>query len=199
MYNKGFTPIIILIVAVLVVGGGALYLRYENQTTTQETPTPQPPITQAPTPVPNPMPTPTPTSQVQPKPQPTPTTSAGVSASIGNILDCGNPNSEASGPCLAKNTENFIKYLGSCTPAKGTVYIGYEVFYGFARNVEIVGKQNNACVLKFSLAKSPDPAYLGKEMTCRLDSSKDYYSQVGGLDKCTGPLADSLKGWKPPQ
>ena len=111
---------------------------------------------------------------------------------LGSILDC-----KKDQQCLLKYSQTFDEYLDACKPATGVTYIGLEVAFGFARNFAIQGISNSKCVIKFSLATSPDPSFLGKEMVCRLDPGK-YAEQIGGLKQCTGPLSEALRNWNPP-
>ncbi|MDP3771065.1 MAG: hypothetical protein Q8R16_02075 [bacterium] len=130
-----------------------------------------------------------PTSYVSPHPF---TPSSPTVTNIGSVLDCG-----TDPQCLIALNERFGERLDACTPATGVTYVGLEGALGFVRNFEIQGIQHAQCILRFSLAKSPDRTFFGKEMTCRLDAGK-YNEQLGGLRQCTGPLADALRGWNPP-
>ncbi|MBI4450184.1 hypothetical protein HY634_03935 [Candidatus Uhrbacteria bacterium] len=131
----------------------------------------------------------TPTSYVSPHPF---TPSSTTVTNIGNVLDCG-----TDPQCLIALNERFGEHLDACRPATGVTYIGLEGALGFVRNFEIQGIQQTKCVMRFSLAKSPDRTFFDKEMTCRFDAGK-YNEQLGGLRQCAGPLADALRGWTPP-
>jgi hypothetical protein len=82
---------------------------------------------------------------------------------------------------------NFV----NCSPAKIDLQtegisglVGQEVVYQY----EIVGLKNDFCEVKSRFIKNPNQDWLGKEMSCQYDSSKDFDIAVKDMNRCEGEL-----------
>lgn len=109
------------------------------------------------------------------------------------VLDC-----DIKGPkyaeCTSKFLDLFEENLKLCKPSKGTTPIGWEPAMGIFRGYEIVGIENNLCVVNFTFLETteiPD-TLLNKKMVCKYSVSERTIEKVAALENCTGPLYDEL-------
>jgi hypothetical protein len=110
------------------------------------------------------------------------------------VLDC-DVKDPKYGECTYKFLDLFEENLKLCKPSKGTTPIGWEPAMGIFRGYEIVGIEDNLCVVDFTFLKTteiPD-TLLDKKMVCKYSVSERTIEKVAGIENCTGPLYDELK------
>lgn len=110
------------------------------------------------------------------------------------VLDCDIKDPEYA-ECTSKFLDLFEENLKLCKPSKGTTPIGWEPAMGIFRGYEIVGIEDNLCVVDFTFLKTteiPD-TLLNKKMVCKYSISERTIEKVAGIENCTGPLYDELK------
>lgn len=111
------------------------------------------------------------------------------------IVDCGH-----AGPGVSEEEANVVgncikEKFKECKPAKATMTIDLgplgvgEITYYY----EIVGPSDNLCAVKSKFLENPNPDWIGKEMICKYDNSKDFDtavqdSIVQDFSGCSGPL-----------
>ena len=116
------------------------------------------------------------------------------------VLDC-DVKDPKYGECTSKFLNLFEENLRLCKPSKGTTPIGWEPAVGIIRGYEILGVQNNLCVINFwfldtrdifpEMENIPD-TLLNKQMTCKYSTSERTIEKVAATDNCTGPLYDEI-------
>ncbi|MDP2967526.1 MAG: hypothetical protein Q8N87_03920 [bacterium] len=109
------------------------------------------------------------------------------------VLDC-DVKDPKYGECTYKFLDLFEENLKLCKPSKGTTPIGWEPAMGIFRGYEIVGIEDNLCVVDFTFLKTteiPD-TLLNKKMVCKYSVSERTIEKVAGIENCTGPLYDEL-------
>lgn len=96
--------------------------------------------------------------------------------------------------CTLKFLDLFTENLQSCKASKGTTPIGWEPAMGLYRGYEILGIQNNLCVINFWFLKTNDiPAtLLDKQMTCKYSASERTIEKVAKGENCTGFLLEEF-------
>ncbi len=109
----------------------------------------------------------------------------------GTVLDCIGVEDPQ---CTLKFLDLFTKNLQLCKASKGTTPIGWEPVMGLFRGYEILGIQNNLCVINFWFLKTKDiPAtLLDKQMTCKYGASERTIEKVAKGENCTGPLLEEF-------
>lgn len=109
----------------------------------------------------------------------------------GTVLDCIGVEDPQ---CTLKFLDLFTQNLQSCKASKGTTPIGWEPAMGLFRGYEILGMQNNLCVINFWFLETKDiPAtLLGKQMTCKYGTSERTIEKVAKGENCTGPLLEEM-------
>jgi hypothetical protein len=117
------------------------------------------------------------------------------------ILDC-YIQDPISAECLMGFSDLFRERLQSCEPSEGTVAIGWEPAMSIIRGYEILGMQNNLCVVNFWFldtegflppeAEKIPSTLLDKQMTCKYNASERTIEKVATTENCIGPLLDEL-------
>jgi len=110
-----------------------------------------------------------------------------------DVMNCGEVGPDNPDPIgIVKNCVE--KRFKECKPTQYTITLdlgplGGEVTYYY----EIIGPSNNLCAVKSKFLKNPNPDWVGKEMTCQYDNSKDFEAAVSDfIGKCSGPLYDLM-------
>jgi len=115
------------------------------------------------------------------------------------IVDCGH-----AGPGVseeeAKVMENCIKEkFKECKPAKIATTIDFGPLGGeMSYYYEIIGPIGNLCEVKSKFLKNINPDWVGKEMICQYDNSKDFETatqdaiQNMSMSKCKGDLYELM-------
>jgi hypothetical protein len=109
----------------------------------------------------------------------------------GTVLDCIGVEDPQ---CTLKFLDLFTENLKLCKASSGTAPIGWEPAMGLFRGYEILGIQNNLCIINFWFLKTKDiPAtLLDKQMTCKYSASERTIEKVAKGENCTGPLLDEF-------
>lgn len=96
--------------------------------------------------------------------------------------------------CTLKFLDLFKQNLQSCKVSKGTTLVGWEPAMGLFRGYEILGIQNNLCVINFWFLKTKDTPViiLDKQMTCKYSVSERTIEKVAKAENCTGPLLEEM-------
>ncbi|MEK7463142.1 MAG: hypothetical protein AAB621_02160 [Patescibacteria group bacterium] len=111
------------------------------------------------------------------------------------VLDC----DYKKDPLCGQNfLDLFEANLKSCKPSIGTTPIGMEPLLGIMRSYEILGVEDNLCVINFSLlkiktAEDVPPAILNKTMNCKYGDLEKTIQNVADIKNCSGPLYDELQ------
>ncbi|MDP2856015.1 MAG: hypothetical protein Q8N90_02725 [bacterium] len=167
--NKGFAPIIAIIIAVIIIAGGAgvyTYLKNKNK----------PPIVTQP----NISTLITPTSTTQTSTNVVVSSTPSTTSTEKTVFDCNSSDS-----C-------FSDYVKTCTPAKATISN-----QGLTYVETIKGYEGDNCILTLVYTESPVAGFTGKEMTCKIPklnlvNFKDYLQGDRMKQSCKGPLFDFL-------
>jgi len=109
------------------------------------------------------------------------------------ITDCGNAGPETSEEeyeIIANCIEEKFK---ECQPAKFSITmdlgpLGGETTYYY----EIIGPIGNLCEVRSKFLKNINPDWVGKEMFCQYDNTKDLETAMQDMSKCEGPLYDLM-------
>ena len=83
----------------------------------------------------------------------------------------------------------FLSDFKQCRP--GAMFTSGEIL-GAAAHYQIIGPQNNRCVVKWQYSKNPNPKWVGKEMVCQFDNTKDFEMALQDFSSCQGPLYDLI-------
>lgn len=100
--------------------------------------------------------------------------------SIVKIVQCGN-----SEPC-------FEEHVKTCTPASATITVKELVY-----KEDVLGYEDDNCLIKVQYLKSPIADFEGKEMTCRIgkDYLDNFKERIGGpnmIKYCSGSMIDYI-------
>lgn len=136
---------------------------------------------------------------VAPMPQPGPTAEM-------TVMDCfalAEADQEASAWCNQDLHELFADRLSRCETSSGTSFVGMEVVLGLYRTYEILGVQNDRCVVSFEFGVV-DPEHeselapiLNKQMMCEYGADERTIEMVASAENCSGPLKESLDEFLP--
>lgn len=111
-----------------------------------------------------------------------------------NIVDCGTVGPSNPDP-TGKVKDCVATMFKECQPAKYTTSLDLGQMGGLVTYYyEIIGPSNNLCTVKSKFLQNPNPDWIGKEMTCEYDNSKDFETAVKDTSKCSGPLYDIMGG-----
>lgn len=94
-----------------------------------------------------------------------------IEATVTNVTDCG-------------SQDCFNKKFAACQPAK----VKSTIFSNATYEYEIVGTQPPYCKVVSQFTANPNPAWVGKTMTCLYDSSKPFKTAVTDMSRCSGAL-----------
>jgi hypothetical protein len=110
---------------------------------------------------------------------------------VKTVVDC---DSVKDSSCHQRFLDLFLENLKLCKPSKGTVPIGMEPLMGLFRSYEIMGMENNLCIVNFALLETPNlPATLSnKTMTCKYSNIERTIETVANGVNCSGLLYDQL-------
>lgn len=91
-------------------------------------------------------------------------------------------------------TDCFQRAFATCTPGVAlTADLGFASYH-----YRIVGPKNGGCAMTTSYPTNPNPAWVGKAMTCTYNNRGSFedaaQAMFNNLSSCTGPLADILRG-----
>ena len=86
--------------------------------------------------------------------------------------------------------ECFEKKFKQCSPATVTL----TMMKGLSYYYEIIGKKNGLCEVKSQFTANPNPEWVGKEMVCKYDNSKNFDSAIKDMNNCDGPLYKLMTG-----
>jgi len=84
--------------------------------------------------------------------------------------------------------ECFGEKFAKCQPGSVTIGLLNTVIYHY----EIIGLKNGLCKVKSKFTANPNPDWVGKEMTCEYDYSKDFETAIEDTSNCYGELHDLL-------
>jgi len=93
-----------------------------------------------------------------------------------------NASMEATTNC--SESDCFEEKFKECKPATMDVTLTDMISYHY----EIIGLKDGLCEVKSKFLTNPNPGWVGKEMTCKYDNTKDLESAVQDLSNCEGPL-----------
>ncbi len=100
------------------------------------------------------------------------------------IVDCGDTALAVSEEEYETITNCMTDKFKECSPAKFTAAGIY--------HYEIIGPIDNLCKVKSKFLKNINPNWVGKEMICQYDNTKDFGTAVQNMNKCEGPLYDLM-------
>ena len=75
-----------------------------------------------------------------------------------------------------------------CEKASVTSELAENTAYYF----EILGAKDGLCEVKLKATANPNPDLLGKEMTCKYDSNKEFETAIQDISSCQGQLYKSM-------
>jgi len=84
----------------------------------------------------------------------------------------------------------FKQKFAECKPATIVVRASENL----TRYYEILGLKDGLCEVKYKFIANPDPDLVGKEMTCKIEQSKDFEIAVQDIHLCNGDLYDLMIG-----
>jgi len=84
----------------------------------------------------------------------------------------------------------FKEKFAGCKPATVTSKLMDNLIYYY----EIIGPKDGLCEVKSKFTANPNPEWIGKEMTCKYDSTKDFETAVQDMSSCQGPLYTLMTG-----
>ena len=84
----------------------------------------------------------------------------------------------------------FKQKFVECKPATVTSKLMDNLIYYY----EIIGPKDGLCEVKSKFTANPNPEWIGKEMTCKYDNTKDFETAVQDMSKCQGPLYTLMTG-----
>lgn len=84
--------------------------------------------------------------------------------------------------------QDFLGNFKSCTPAT----TDNKLVDGLTYKYKIIGIKNEFCSVESSFTQNPNPDWIGKEMTCSYDNSKEFQAAILDLSRCTGQLYDLM-------
>lgn len=82
------------------------------------------------------------------------------------------------------DSDCFEKKFSDCVPATLTLKFTETIIYYY----KILGPKEGACEIKSKFLANPNQDWVGKEMTCKYDNTKDFTSAVQDMSRCKGPL-----------
>jgi len=184
--RKGFiVPLLLTLLALLIVGGGVYVYVHDK--------------TQAVPPGQNNFASTTVGVSVTLTPNQASSTASISTTTNNSVLDCYDSKLNVKdAQCVLNFANAFEKNLQSCTVSKGTVPIGWEPALGIFRSYNILGVENNVCVIDYSFlnTNTVSPTLLNKTMTCTYEDSERTVQSVANTDNCSGPLYDALQKLK---
>lgn len=109
------------------------------------------------------------------------------------IVDCGDAGPEVSEEEYETMINCMEEKFKECNPAKFSINmdlgpLGGETAYYY----EIIGSIGNLCEVKSKYLKNINPDWVGKEMFCQYDNSKDFETAIQDMSKCKGSLYDLM-------
>ena len=84
----------------------------------------------------------------------------------------------------------FKEKFSLCKPATVTAKLMDNLIYYY----EIIGLKDGFCEVKSKFTANPNPEWVGKEMTCKYDNTKDFETSVQDMSKCQGQLYTLMTG-----
>jgi len=84
----------------------------------------------------------------------------------------------------------FIEKFKGCNSATFTSKLTENTVYYY----EIIGQKQGFCEVKSKFNKNPNLDWVGKEMICLYNNSKDFKVAIQDMDKCSGELYDLMIG-----
>ena len=93
---------------------------------------------------------------------------------------------EISGSC--STSECFSEKFKQCAPANGTLKTAANGVY----SSEILGPKDGGCSVKSKVKTHPNPTWVGKEMNCIYDNTKELDVAVMDISRCDGELVTLL-------
>jgi len=104
------------------------------------------------------------------------------------IVDCGEIDPD--NPDQAEEVQGcFEVRFKECKPAKYIPSIDLGPLGGLVTYYyEIIGPEADFCTVKSRFIKNPNPDWVGKEMICEYDNSKDFEEAMQDISKCEGEL-----------
>ena len=84
----------------------------------------------------------------------------------------------------------FKQKFSECKPATVSSKLTDNIVYFY----EIIGPKDGLCEVKSKFTANPNPKWVGKEMTCKYDNTKNFETAVQDMSNCQGPLYTLMTG-----
>ena len=97
---------------------------------------------------------------------------------------------EGTGTAACADINCLKEKFKNCQKAAVTSELAENIVYYF----EILGAKDGLCEVKLKSTANPNPELIGKEMTCRYDSSKEFETAIQDISSCQGALHKSMTG-----
>ena len=108
----------------------------------------------------------------------------GVNSTMQQVLQSANCNSDVE--CVNSHFKScapaFWEISGDLGPVGGMISYRYE----------IIGAQNNGCLVTSKFTKNPNQALVGQEIRCEYDNVKDFATATQDTSRCSGALYDLM-------